>query len=131
MRALPGMVLTFLSAVARFSQLPGSSEIIGAIGIAIPRMPCRRKLLHEGQSILGHRCMRNLRGNNQPTNAALTKQQVDNQNIVEEISLEQEERLRLVREAGGVAFWDLDPHTKECCWSREAFLLIGARPKHF
>ncbi len=54
-----------------------------------------------------------------------------NQNIVEEKSQEQEERLKLVREAGGVAFWDFDPHTKECCWSREAFLLMGQDPSTF
>lgn len=50
---------------------------------------------------------------------------------VQEKSLEQEERLRLVREAGGVAFWDFNPHTKECCWSREAFLLMGQDPSTF
>lgn len=40
----------------------------------------------------------------------------------------EQEELKLVQEAAGVGFWDFDPNTEECSWSKETFLLMGQVP---
>jgi signal transduction histidine kinase len=54
-----------------------------------------------------------------------------NRSIASPEKVWEQEELKLVQEAAGVAFWDFDPNTKECSWSKETFLLMGQDPATF